>query len=64
MISTSYFVGAKQGRRKTKNLSLKKAVKKNDEKPLPIEFERGRRGTYIAVGPNSDNFNTLAGTMV
>lgn len=65
MICSLDFVGGKPGKRlKNKNLSLKTTFNKASKKLLDIEFEEGDKGTYIAVGPNSDNFNSLVGTII
>ncbi|KAK1407610.1 hypothetical protein QVD17_39230 [Tagetes erecta] len=51
-------------RSKNKNLNLKAVLKKNSGKILEIKFEKGDQGTYVAVGPNSSNFNSLVGTLI
>ncbi|KAK1428148.1 hypothetical protein QVD17_16976 [Tagetes erecta] len=57
--------GGTPGRRqKNKNQALKNVFKKNSRNLLEVAFEKGDNGTYIAVGLNSSNFNSLVGTII
>ncbi|KAK1406606.1 hypothetical protein QVD17_42061 [Tagetes erecta] len=51
-------------RSKNKNQNLKDVFKKNSRQILEIAFEKGDKGTYIDIGPNSSNFNSLVGTLI